>query len=75
MFKYTSLGRKIYLVVGNIETARLSGIKTDNILVFVHIFSGFMCAVTGIVIVGRSGVANPSSAIFHMIQMLLLQVL
>lgn len=59
----TALGRTIYCVGGNPEATRLSGIKSDNVLVFVYALSGFVCAIAGIVIVGRSGVANPSSAI------------
>lgn len=63
LLKYTALGRTIYCVGGNIEATRLSGINTDNVLIFVYALSGFVCAVAGIVIVGRSGVANPASAI------------
>ncbi len=63
LLNYTALGRTIYCVGGNPEATRLSGINTDNILIFVYALSGFVCAIAGIVIVGRSGVANPSSAI------------
>lgn len=59
----TALGRMIYCVGGNPEAARLSGINSDNILIFVYSLSGFMCAIAGLVIVGRSAVANPSAAI------------
>lgn len=63
LLNYTALGRTIYCVGGNPEATRLSGINTDNVLIFVYSLSGFVCAIAGIVIVGRSGVANPSSAI------------
>lgn len=59
----TALGRTIYCVGGNPEATRLSGINTDKVLIFVYALSGFVCAIAGIVIIGRSGVANPSSAI------------
>lgn len=58
----TPLGRKIYSVGGNPEATRLSGINTDRVLLFVYALSGFVSAMAGIVIVGRSGVANPSAA-------------
>lgn len=58
----TALGRSIYAVGGNPEATRLSGINTDRVLTFVYSLSGFLCAIAGIVIVGRSGVANPSAA-------------
>lgn len=57
----TSLGRAIYAVGGNPEATRLSGINTDNVLIFVYAAAGFCAAMAGIVIVGRSGVANPSA--------------
>lgn len=58
----TALGRSIYAVGGNPEATRLSGINTDRVLTFVYGMSGFLAAIAGIVIVGRSGVANPSAA-------------
>ncbi len=55
----TALGRKIYSVGGNKEAARLSGINVPGTLNFVYIMSGFMCAVAGIIMVGRVGTATP----------------
>lgn len=57
----TALGRAIYSVGGNPEATRLSGINTDRVLTFVYSAAGFCSAMAGIVIVGRSGVANPSA--------------
>lgn len=57
----TALGRSIYAVGGNLEATRLSGINTDRVLIFVYATAGFCAAIAGIVIVGRSGVANPSA--------------
>lgn len=57
----TALGRAIYSVGGNPEATRLSGINTDNVLTFVYAAAGTCAAIAGIVIVGRSGVANPSA--------------
>ena len=59
----TALGRTIYCVGGNAEAARLSGIDSKNVLTFVYSLSGFMCALAAIVLVGRTGIANPASAI------------
>ena len=57
----TALGRSIYAVGGNPEATRLSGINTDRVLIFVYGAAGFCAAMAAIVIVGRSGVANPSA--------------
>lgn len=55
----TALGRKIYSVGGNREAARLSGINVPRTLNFVYICSGIMCAIAGIIMVGRVGTASP----------------
>lgn len=55
----TPLGRKIYSVGGNKEAARLSGINVPGTLNFVYIMSGVLCALAGIIMVGRVGVASP----------------
>lgn len=59
----TILGRSIYCVGGNPEAARLSGIRSANVLTFVYTLSGFMSAVAGIVLIGRGGIANGANAI------------
>jgi len=56
----TALGRQIYCVGGNPEAARLSGIKSKNVLTFVYTLSGFMCGLAGIVLCGRIASANPT---------------
>jgi len=55
----TALGRKIYSVGGNKEAARLSGINVPSTLNFVYMASGVMCAIAGIIMVGRVGTAAP----------------
>lgn len=59
----TILGRSIYCVGGNPEAARLSGIKSNNVLTFCYTLSGFMSALAGIVLIGRGGIANGANAI------------
>lgn len=59
----TRLGRSIYCVGGNPEAARLSGINSANVLTFCYTLSGFMCALAGIVLIGRQGSANGANAI------------
>ena len=60
-FKYTVLGRRVLATGGNLEAARLSGIRTDNIIMFSHIASGFFAAVAGLLWVSRMGSAQPST--------------
>ena len=56
----SALGRQIYCVGGNPEAARLSGIRSKNVLTFVYTLSGFMCGLAGIVLCGRIGTASPT---------------
>ena len=59
---HTPLGRQIYCVGGNPEAARMSGIRSKNVLTIVYTISGFMCGVAGIVLAGRLNTANTASA-------------
>lgn len=57
--KRVRLGRYIYAVGGNIESARLSGISTRRVLVFVYAACGFFAALCGIYLVSRLGLGDP----------------
>ena len=59
---HTALGRQIYCVGGNPEAARMSGIRSENVLTTVYTISGFMCGIAGVVLAGRLNTANTASA-------------
>lgn len=58
----TALGRQIYCVGGNPEAARMSGIRSKDVLTIVYTLSGFMCGIAGVVLAGRLNTANTASA-------------
>ena len=58
---YTTLGRHIYAVGGNINTAGLSGINVDFVRTSVYVISGVMAALGGIMLTGRTDSAYPLS--------------
>lgn len=60
---YTTLGRHIYAVGGNMTTAGLSGINVDFVRTSVYVISGFMAALAGIIAIGRSDSAYPLSGL------------
>lgn len=62
---HTVLGRQIYCVGGNAEAARLSGIRSKNVLTFVYGLSGFMCGLAGLVLVGRVATANATAGMTY----------
>jgi ribose transport system permease protein len=50
---YTSLGRYVYAIGGNIEAARMSGVPVRWVLMFVYIQSSLLAALVGLIIAGR----------------------
>lgn len=59
--KRTTFGRHIYAFGGNAKAARLSGIKTKQVMFWVYANMGLMAALAGIVFTGRLNSATPKS--------------
>lgn len=57
----TKLGRHIYAVGGNSQAAKFSGINNARVIFFVHVFSGLMAAVSGVVLASRMFSGQPTS--------------
>lgn len=55
---YTKTGRKIYAVGNSEESARVSGIKTDRVLVLAYTIMGAIAGLGGILYVCKYGVAQ-----------------
>ncbi len=60
MFKHTVVGRRILAIGGNEEAALLSGINTKRVIFFVHILSGLIAGLGGVLFVARLGAAHPT---------------
>jgi ribose transport system permease protein len=60
---HTVMGRNIFLVGGNEEAARLSGVNVDNTRVLVYSISGFLSGAAGITLVGRLASAQPMAGV------------
>lgn len=58
----TALGRHIYAVGGNENAARLLGIKTNWVKVFVYAMAGVLAAIGGILLMSFLGSADPGAA-------------
>lgn len=61
IMKKTPLGNQIYAVGGNESAARLSGIKTSKVKVFVYMFSAFCAALSGIIMTSQLRAAHPAT--------------
>ena len=48
---HTTLGRRFFATGANIETARMSGIKVERVIVLAYVISGFLSALAGLVLI------------------------
>jgi len=58
ILRYRALGRAVYVVGGNREAARISGINIERTKILIYAFSGLMAAIAGLVMCGRLNSAN-----------------
>lgn len=59
LLNHTVLGRNIYAIGGNAQTARLSGINVKRTLNIVYMLGGLMCGLAGLIVVGRADSISP----------------
>ena len=71
----TTFGRYIYAVGGNKEAARLAGINTDAIKLKVYAISGFLAAVSGIILTSRLNSAQPTAGVAYELDVIAMVVL
>lgn len=58
-FKKSVLGRELLATGGSLETAKMSGINTDRIIVQANMLSGLMAGFAGLFTVARMAAASP----------------
>ncbi|WP_255989546.1 ABC transporter permease [Chitinolyticbacter albus] len=63
VLKKTVFGRHVYATGGNPEAARLSGVKTDRVQIWVYTISGAMAAMAGVVLTSRLNSAQPTAGV------------
>ena len=59
LLRYTMIGRSIYAIGGDEESARRAGIPVTGIKVFIYVFVGVLAGIAGMMHVTRVGLANP----------------
>jgi ribose transport system permease protein len=57
---YTRLGRQIFAFGGEPNAARLVGVPVSRVVLFVYGLSGLLASLTGIYLVSRLGIGNPT---------------
>lgn len=64
ILRYTSFGKSVYAIGGNIQAAEISGIKVKRNLVFIYAYSGMLAGLCSIIYMGRTGGSiQPAAAI------------
>lgn len=61
ILKYTIFGRYVYVIGGNEETAKVSGINIDEYRIIVYAASGVFASITGIIMTARMASAQVST--------------
>ncbi|WP_110954475.1 ABC transporter permease [Anaerosinus massiliensis] len=61
LLKKTTFGWHIFAIGGNEKTAKLSGIKVDQVKTLVYIFSGICAAIVGIITASQLEAAHPAT--------------
>jgi fructose transport system permease protein len=57
----TAWGRHVYSTGDDIEAARLSGVRTNRVLLSVYLVAGLICAIAGWFLIGRIASASPQA--------------
>lgn len=60
VLRYTTFGRTVYAIGGNREATRLSGINVKRIECAVYVISGFLAALSGVILTARLGAGVPN---------------
>ena len=61
VLRQTSWGRHVYAMGDNPEATRLAGIHTNRLLVSVYTIAGLLYGIAGLLLIARTGVADPQA--------------
>lgn len=61
MFRYTIFGRNVLATGGNVNAARLSGIKVDRVVILCNVLSCALAAVSSMLWTSKTGTASPTT--------------
>ncbi|CCQ97629.1 D-ribose transporter subunit; membrane component of ABC superfamily [[Clostridium] ultunense Esp] len=62
ILNYTSFGKNIYAIGGNIHAAEVSGVNVKKNMVLIYMYAGLMYGVAALVFAGRVGSVHPGAA-------------
>lgn len=56
----TRLGYRVYAVGGDVEVARLSGVRTDRVVIVTHVLCSLCAGIAGLLLASRLGAGAPT---------------
>jgi ribose transport system permease protein len=59
--RYLPFGRFLYAIGGSMEAARLSGVRTNRVIVLAYAISGLCAGLAGVMTAARLGVGDPTA--------------
>ncbi len=59
----TTLGRSAYAIGSSYETARLSGIRVDRVLIAVYVIQGLLAGLGGVIVASRVVTGDPAAGV------------
>lgn len=75
VLRHTHFGRSLFAIGGNIEDARLAGIKTGRSLMAVYAISGLLAGLGGLILTGRLSSAAPLAATGYELNVIMIVVI
>jgi fructose transport system permease protein len=61
LLSQTAWGTRIYALGSSAASTRLSGVRTDRLLVSVYVVAGLIYGVAALLLIGRTGVGDPNA--------------
>ena len=61
VLSYTDVGRRIYAIGGNVNAARLAGVRVSRYTLGLYALSGLIAGVAGVLLTARTGAGLPDS--------------
>jgi putative xylitol transport system permease protein len=65
VLRYTTYGRYVYAVGGNVKSAKTSGISTGKIIFSVYVIGGLLAGLAGIILAARTTSALPQAGMSY----------
>lgn len=65
VLRYTTYGRYVYAVGGNVKSAKTSGISTGKIIFSVYVIGGLLAGLAGIILAARTTSALPQAGVSY----------